>query len=141
MNFIFDANLSFRLAEGLAILESGNDPEWEVIVNCKHADRVEDLGEGATDPQVIEYAGKNNAIIISQDDDFKRIVGNKLLIKELKVGYILYKPPKRGCRYWDIVEAFIAGWKKIKENLKDKQPPFMYIIDSKGNMQEIKMFK
>lgn len=140
MNFIFDANLSFRLAEGLAILESGNDPDKEVIVSCKHANYVDDLGEGATDPQVIQYAGKNKAIIISQDDDFKRIQGNRVLIKELKVGYVLYKPPKHGCRYWEIVEAFIAGWKKLKDTLKDKEPPFMFIIDKKGNPQEIKMF-
>jgi predicted nuclease of predicted toxin-antitoxin system len=140
MNFIFDANLSFRLAEGLAILESGNDAEREVIANCKHADNVEDLGIGATDPQVIQYAGKNSAIIISQDDDFKRIEGNRLLIKELKVGYVLYKPPKRGCRYWDIVESFVSGWKTLKESLKDKEPPFMFIIDKKGSLQEIKMF-
>lgn len=133
MHLIFDANLSFRLADGLRSFESG-DVE-SVITRIDHADQL--LGEGATDPEVIAEAGKTGAIIISQDDDFKRIKSNRELIKDLKVGYIMYRPPKRGSRYWDIVESFVAGWREMKNKLAEKQPPFLYQIDKKGDLQEV----
>ena len=140
MNFLFDANLSYRLADGLNVLESGNDAEKEVIATCVHSDFIDELGTGAKDPQLISYASKSNSVIISQDDDFKRIQSNARMLKDLKVGYILYKPPKHGSRYWEIVESFILSWKELKVKLKDKEPPFVFIIDKKGKIAELPKF-
>jgi ISXO2-like transposase domain len=117
------------------ILEQGNDKSKEVIIHIDHADKL--LKIGATDPEVIIEAGKTNAIIISQDDDFKRIKSNLALIKQLKVGYVLYRPPKRGSRYWEIVEAFIGGWKTLKDKLTNDTPPFVYQIEKDGKIQKV----
>jgi len=132
MHLIFDANLSFRLAEALQILESG---DINSKVKIDHADSL--VGKGATDEDIIKVAGKTNAIIISQDDDFKRIKSNRELIKKLSVGYIMYRPPKHGSRYWEIVESFILGWQDLKQIISKTTQPFLYQIDRKGNIQEI----
>jgi predicted metal-dependent hydrolase len=132
MYFLFDANFSHRLAEGLKILEDGNDRAREVFVTIDHTEKIQSL-RSAPDADIILFAGKHNAIIVSQDDDFKRLKANKELIKTLKVGYVHYKPPKHGSRYWDIVESFIKGWKVLKEKLNDKEPPFVCQIDKAGN--------
>ena len=133
MHFIFDANLSFRLAEGLRIFESGDTRS--VITKIDHSDTL--LGKSASDEEIIKIAGKTNAIIISQDDDFKRIKSNKELIKQLGVGYVMYRPPKHGSRYWEIIESFVVGWQRLKMKLSEEKPPFLYQIDRKGNPQKI----
>ncbi|MFM9984885.1 MAG: DUF5615 family PIN-like protein [Flavobacteriales bacterium] len=135
MHFIFDANLSFRLSDGLEILEKGDTKS--AIKKIDHADKL--VGKGATDPDIIRIAGKTHAIIISQDDDFKRIKSNKELIKQLKVGYVMYRPPKHGSRYWEIVQSFILGWPEIKRVLASKRPPFLYQINKDGKMQEVEL--
>lgn len=138
MHYIFDANLSHRLAEGLHILEQGNDRSREPIVFIVHADKVGELGRGATDAQIIAYAGKTQAIIISQDDDFKRIKSNMQLLKGLSVGYVLYRTPKKGgARYWEIVEAFISGWKQLKTKIAETSLPFVLQVDRKGGISKI----
>jgi len=133
MHFIFDENLSHRLAEGLSLLESGDLSS--PITKISHMNQL--LEDGASDQEVIQEAGKTNAIIISQDDDFKRIRSHKALIKSLGVGYVMYRPPKRGSSYWDIVQAFIQGWPEIKNTLKEKKTPFLFQIDKNGKLAEI----
>ena len=137
MRYIFDANISFRLAEGLNILEKGNRNDVGGVIEILHADQIIELGKGATDAQIIEYAGANQTVIISQDDDFKRIKSNKELLKQLHVGYVLYIPPKHGMRYWEMVEAFICGWKDLKEKLHNEHAPFIFKIDKSGKIQKI----
>ncbi|MEO6832858.1 MAG: DUF5615 family PIN-like protein [Chitinophagaceae bacterium] len=133
MHFLFDANLSHRLAEALKVLEEGDDRGISVTIS--HADNL--LGRGATDMEVIQEAGKTKAIIISQDDDFKRIKSNATLMRQLQVGYVLYKPPKKGSRYWDIVVSFVQGWQRLKETLANRETPFVFTINAKGESQEV----
>jgi PIN like domain len=135
MHFIFDANLSKRLVEALRILESGvHDSD---VASIAHADQL--LKIGATDEEIITEAGKTNAIIISQDDDFKRIRSNKLLLKELGVGFIMYKPPKRGARYWEMVQAFVIAWPKITSMVRGKLPPFIIQLNAKGELSDVEL--
>lgn len=132
MHLIFDANFSHRLSAGLDILNKGNSDKF---IKIDHADTL--LGAGATDEEIIHEAGKTKAIIISQDDDFKRIRSNKLLIKALGVGYVLYRPPKHGCRYWEIVNAFILCWPKLKETLSTAKTPFIFELNKSGQLHEV----
>jgi hypothetical protein len=133
MHFIFDANLPHKLAEALLLLENGDTASK--VVGIDHADYL--LGQGTTDENIIIEAGKKHSIIISQDDDFKRIKSNANLLKELEVGFIMFKPPKRGARYWEIVTAFITGWPNIKNKLEGKTPPFIFQMNIKGELSEI----
>src|SRR5690606_16313622 len=110
MRFLFDANMPLRLAKGLELLDQEN--LRIVTVEIMHAD--EECGLGATDADIIQRAAQIKAVIVSEDDDFKRIKANKQLIEKLNIGYVLYKPPKkRGIRYWEKTVAFILSWEKL----------------------------
>lgn len=132
MDFLFDANMPARLAKGLALIDrenlNGN------VINIFHVDDL--LGMGATDEQVILKANEINAVIVSEDSDFKTVRRNKELVKKLKVGYVLYKPPSHGSRYWEKAISIILAWEKLKENVKKNTKPFMIKIDKKGEIHE-----
>jgi predicted nuclease of predicted toxin-antitoxin system len=135
MHFIFDAQMPVKLAIGLEALDKENNAGI-IKIKTHHADNDKELGRGATDAEIIVWAGKHKAIIISEDDDFKRIKSNKQLVKNLKVGYVLYKPPHHGSRYWEKVQAFIMGWERLKEKIKEIEKPFVLIINKKGEIKE-----
>lgn len=133
MYFIVDANMPSRLANGLELIDQEN-VSGNIKVQVKHSDDL--LGKGATDEQIIIFAGKVGGIIISEDDDFKRIKSNKKLVEKLNVGYVLYKPPKHGARYWEKAKAFILGWEHLKDKIKATSKPFIMIIDKSGHIKD-----
>lgn len=133
MHFIFDANMPKRLAEGIGKLDQQNISGVIKIVTS-HADDL--LGPSATDEEIILKASEIDAIILSEDDDFKRIKTNKALIKKLKVGYVLYKPPKHGSRYWEKAVAFILAWENLKAKVKATYKPFIFKINKSGEITE-----
>ena len=133
MYFIFDANMPPKLVTGLEALDQENSSN-ALKIKIVHSDHL--LNIGATDVEIIRKAGKLGAIIISQDDDFKRIKLNKQLVKKLKVGYVLYKPPTHGARYWEKVQAFILGWERLKQKIREIEKPFVLIINKKGDISQ-----
>ena len=131
MNFLFDAQMPARLAKGLEVIDQENNDK--VKTHCMfHADDI--AGKGSTDEQIIHKANEMQAIIISEDDDFRRIKSNKALVKKFKLGYVLYKPPQHGARYWEKVSAFILGWEKLKKMIEKSEKPFIFKIDKKGDI-------
>ena len=133
MHFIFDANLPLRLAKGLVYID--NDNLREIKVQISHADEL--CGPGHDDRDVIIKAHELGGIIISEDDDFKRIKENKALIRKLGVGYVLYKAPqKRGSLYWDKAKAIILAWEPLKARIRASSVPFIMNIDRKGNIHQ-----
>jgi len=133
MYFIFDANMPLRLVKGLELLDQENI-SGTVKIKIDHSDKVVKIA--ATDAEIIKYAAKVDAIIISEDDDFKRIKSNKELLKSLGVGYVLYRPPKHGARYWEKVQAFIFGWENLKRKITELTKPFVLIVNKKGEIFE-----
>ncbi len=134
MHFLFDAQMPVKLVNGLSELDQENR-HGLVNVQFSHADLM--VGQGATDAEVIlKAATLENAIIISEDDDFKRIKANKELIKKHNLGYVLYKPPKHGSRYWEKVVSFILAWEDLKKKIKATKRPFIFKIDKNGNIHE-----
>ena len=64
------------------------------------------------------------------------------LVKKLKVGYVLFKLPKKvGCTYDDIVSAFIRAWPELKQKLKNEKPPYMFVIDRTGGVDKHEKFR
>lgn len=134
MNFILDENMPPRLSKGLQSLDQENSIANPDIIKVIHSAEIK---RTATDEEIIKMASKRDAIIISQDDDFKRIKSNKVLIKQLKVGYVLYKPPsKTGLRYWEMVKSIILVWEPLKQRIRESEKPFFLIINRKGEISE-----
>lgn len=132
MNFLFDAQMPLRLAKGLPLIDKDNLSK--VTINIRHTDEVDGLGQGATDYEIIKKAYELDAVIVSEDDDFKRIKANKELVVKLKVGYVLYKPPKHGSRYWEKALGLIRSWENLKSKIKEIEKPFVLKIDKDGNI-------
>ena len=85
-----------------------------------------------TDEEIIEIAGEQKTIIVTQDEDFKRIKHYHQLYKQHRVGVIFYKSPSGGLTYWEVVKSFIRTWEDIKTDLSKFTPPFVCEIHKNG---------
>ena len=129
MTYIFDENYSYRLAEGLSILEEGN-VRSSIKTKITH---VKQLGlQSATDEEIIEHAGKIKGVIITMDKDFKHMKHYYALYKAHHCGVIVFRSSKNVIHYWDIVKSFINKWEELKVELSNNTPPFAFQINSKG---------
>lgn len=140
MYFLFDANMPIRLARAIEVLDLDN-PLGKKLVNQIHH-ISQHIDDKSPDTDVVRLAKKLNAIIVSQDDDYKSISATYELVKNLKVGYVLFKPPKKtGCSFEEIIIAFISAWPKLKEAVRGARRPFMFVIDSDGKVYNDGKFK
>ncbi len=129
MTYIFDENYSYRLAEGLRLIEEGN-LRSKIKIEITHVKFLQ--LEGATDEQLIEAAGKLNGRIITMDKDFRHMKHYYTLYKKHKTGVIIFRSSKGVIHYWDIVRSFINRWEELKEEISNATLPFAYQINSKG---------
>lgn len=131
MLFLFDAQMPLRLAKGLPLIDKDN--LRQINIEIIHADEI--LGEGVSDALIIHKAHELDAVIVSEDDDFKRIKANKDLVIKLKVGYVLYKAPKKhGSRYWEKAVALILAWENLKKMISEIEKPFVIKIERDGKL-------
>lgn len=129
ITYIFDENYSYRLAEGLKLIEDGN-LRSKIKIDITH---VKFLGLlGATDEKIIEAAGRHNGIIITLDKDFKHMKHYYSLYNKHKTGVIIFRPTKGVIHYWDMVKSFIIKWEELKEAVSKESLPFAFQINSKG---------
>lgn len=131
MRFLFDANCPVHLANGIKHLEKGNHKSKHQAEIFYIEDFV-DKTKSPTDEEIIELAGKEKAIIVTQDEDFKRIKHYHQLYKQHSVGVIFYKSPSGGMTYWEVVKTFIKSWEEMKDNLSKFTPPFVCEIHKTG---------
>jgi predicted nuclease of predicted toxin-antitoxin system len=132
MTYIFDENYSYRLAEGLRLIEEGN-LRSKIKIEITHVKFLQ--LEGATDEQLIEAAGKLGGTIITMDKDFRHMKHYYLLYKKFKAGVVIFRSSKGAIHYWDIVRSFINRWQELKEEISKATHPFAYQINSKGIQQ------
>ena len=129
MIYIFDENYSYRLAQGLILIEQGNFKS-KFPIEITH---VKLLGlEGSSDERLIEEAGKRNGVIITMDKDFRHMKHYYSLYKKYKTGVIIFRSSKGVIHYWDIVKSFINKWEELKEAISNDLLPFAYQINMKG---------
>ena len=142
MVFIFDENYSHRLAEGLNHFENGDRKNkaaeiWHIKGLAEHLKIKPKNGKSFTDEEVIEIAGKKKGIIITQDNDFKKIKHYHALYKEHNVGIVFFKTVINSKGYWNMVASIINKWYDLKSATENKHPPFCYSLDKK-NFEERK---
>jgi predicted nuclease of predicted toxin-antitoxin system len=140
MHFLFDEMMPFRLAKGLEILDADNEVGKPLVHSFTHM--TEHYKPGADDPDIVRLAKKLNAIVVSEDDDYKNITATCGLIKKLRIGYILFQLPKKiGSTYDDKVLAFIKAWPELKQKLKGEKPPYMFVINRNGKVDKHEKFR
>lgn len=136
MLFIFDENYPPGFVEGFAIIEKAdkrNPITSNVIYSCDFMGGV----QGSPDEDIIAKASQLNAVIVTQDSDFKRIKHYKPLLIEHKVGYIYFKTVKGRNSYWDVVRAFVNKWEEIKDKISKAEHPFAYEINKNGHLNQL----
>lgn len=138
MLFIFDENFPPALAAGFSILESANK-RTPFPVTVMHAIDFMDR-DGALDEEIIAAADQKNAVIITQDSDFKRIKHYKPLLIQHKVGYVYFKVPSGKYTYWEIVTAFISKWEDLKMKISTLNHPFAIEINKQGHISSTTSF-
>ena len=111
-----------RLAQGIELMDQENRDGININVKVSHI--VTLYGEGVLDPEVIQKTKELNAVLVSEDPDFYTIQANKILIKKLGIGCVVYKPPKHGIRFWEKCLSFINGWENMKELVRESTPLF-----------------
>jgi predicted nuclease of predicted toxin-antitoxin system len=129
MVFLFDENIPYKLAQGFMLIEEA-DKSPKIRATVTHIKILDK--EGITDEEVIELAGKMDAIIVTFDRDFRHIKSYYPLYKKHNVGIVLLKLDKKDSNYWGIVRILTNNWEKIKEKLHKERKPFVYEVDSKG---------
>ena len=129
MVYIFDENYSYRLAQGLSLIEQGN-LKSKIPIEITH---VKLLGlQGASDEDIIEEAGRRKGVIITMDKDFRHMKHYYNLYKTHGTGGVIFRSSKGVIHYWDIVTSFINKWEKLKEEIKNDSLPFAYQINKQG---------
>lgn len=136
MLFIFDENYPPGFVEGFAIIERSdrrNPIVSEVVYSCDFMGGI----QGSTDEEIITRASQLNAVIVTQDSDFKRIKHYKPLLVEHRVGYIYFKTASNKNLYWDMVRAFINKWEDLKKEIANCTHPFAFEINKSGQMSKL----
>jgi predicted nuclease of predicted toxin-antitoxin system len=140
MHFLFDENMPIQLARGVQLLDKENELGKPPVTIVDHI--CDHIKKGSPDTDVVRLAKKLGAVVVSQDDDYKTIQATHQLVKKLKIGYVLFKSPKKlGSTYDEIVQAFIGAWPALKEKLRDEKPPFMFTIHPNGKVSKDEKFR
>lgn len=125
MKVYIDENIAPQIAPGLHELQkplNKKDKHEFEVVTIK-----ETFGVGTKDEEWIPIAGKEGAIVITQDLRINSNSQQRSLYLESGLGIFFFKPPsKGGYQYWDLVKQVVNKWEEIKR-LAGKTPmPFAY---------------
>jgi len=129
-----DENFAPQLAEGLNVFQQH--------LNLKEKYKIEvlsikeEFGKGALDEYWIPIAGRQKAIVITQDLRIQTTRHQNELYKKYGLGVISFKPPSSGYSFWEMVEQLIKKWPEIKKTAKLNRP-FAYRCMSRGKLEKL----
>ena len=118
MIFLFDKNLSPRLAKGLKAFGE----------NVEHLD--DHLPADTPDVNILEYLYDHDMVLITRDKNIRRNDAEKGAIYKYKAGVFFLGGANLDA--WQIIEQVIRNWRRIKELSLNTSRPFAFSIRSKG---------
>lgn len=135
MKVYIDENIAPQIAPGLHHLQ---EPLNNKEKHCCEIISIKDhFGEGTKDEEWIPIAGREGAIVITQDLRINSNQQQKQLYLEHGLGIFFFKPPsKTGYLYWDLVKQVINHWEEIKHLSTKTKRPFAYRCTAKKNKFE-----
>lgn len=88
-----------------------------------------EFGSGIKDEDWIPRVAKNNACVITQDINIRRIRHQRELCEAQGLGMFYLKPPsKKGLSYWDQLKLIVKHWEEIIKKASKEKRPFSYQI-------------
>ena len=130
-----DENFAHQLADGLNVFQQhlNRTEKYKVqVLSIK-----ETFGQGVPDEKWIPVAGKEDAVVITQDLRIQTTKHQYELYKKYGLGVFFFKPPSNGYSFWEMVEQIIKRWPEIKKKTKNKRP-FAFRYRNKGKLEELK---
>ena len=122
MKFIFDENLSPKLARGLK--EFGEETS-----------HLRDyFAEGTSDEEWLRRIGEEGWTLITLDKRIRRRPIERDALKNYKVGAFFLGG--KTMRRWDYVKQIVRAWENIKHLAESETPPFAYQINTYGTKIE-----
>ena len=118
MKFLIDENLPSKMAKSLSAIEQ----------DVSHVTDV--LEAGATDVEVLEYAGNNDLFLITKDLRIRYRPNEKEAIKKHKVGVFLLGGKNR--QFFETYQQLIRNWPRILECAESTNRPFIKWVPPNG---------
>lgn len=131
MKFYVDENITPNIAKALAILQNPHSPENIEVFTIR-----EEFGKGTPDEEWIPKVAAKDGIVITQDINIHRARNQRVLYQKHGLGVVFFKPPKKGYKYWDLVEFYIKRWRVVKEEVKKLNKPFALVITPRSAKPE-----
>jgi hypothetical protein len=126
VTFLFDANMPKVLASVLRDLGK----------SVSHTDDIKELGRGALDPRVIEYAADHNQIVVSRDLAMAKEPWFAPDVKRLGAGVFFIRTGKHGkeLRLWPMAQLVFKGWDAMERFAEKNPPPFVALVKPNGTV-------
>ena len=126
MTFLFDANMPKILASVLRDLGK----------SVSHTDDIKELGRGALDPRVIQYAADHNQIVVSRDLAMAKEPWFAPDVRRLGAGVIFVRTGTHGkeMRLWPMAQLLVKGWDSIEQFARTNPLPFVALMKKNGNV-------
>ena len=130
MTIYVDENMPPQLARGLNMLQQPLNLKEREAIEVKSI--KDEFGQGTQDEDWIPKAGKENAIVITQDYRIQTDKNQFALYQEHGLGIFFFKPPsKNGFTYWEMVEQVIKRWDEVKKLASKEERPFAFRCSSR----------
>lgn len=135
MKIYIDENMPPQLAESLNILQkalnSKNNTNIEVLSIMK------EFGRGAKDEDWIPKAGKEKAVVITQDYRIQTTRHQRDLFQKHGLGMFFISAPKKGLSFWEMTKLLINRWEEILKIIRKNKTPFAYRCTKKKPFESI----
>jgi len=131
-----DENFAPQLAKSLDLLQ--NHLNLKEKYQYKVMSIQEKYGRGVQDEDWIPKAGKEKAIVITQDLRIQTTRHQRDLYQTFGLGVFFIKAPsKKGFSFWDMTTQLIKRWPEIKKLSSNTKRPFAFRCTSKQAHFEI----
>lgn len=126
MTFLLDENISFRIADAFSQLGK----------SVRHVAKVEELGRGSTDLEILRFIQRREWRLISLDRRILRPAHKKAEFLALGcAGYFLKTSSRRRQDPWTVIEILVARWREIEAHAQQTAPPYAMLIRPTGTLR------
>jgi len=131
-----DENLPKDLANGLNMLQKGQNGKNNISIEVVSI--LEVFGRGAKDEDWIPEVGKNNGIVVTQDDRIQTQKHQRELYLNNNVGILFINPPsKKGFSYWEMTKLLVNRWEEIIGIIRGTKAPYAFKCTAKTKFAKV----
>ena len=128
MKLLFDNNMSHPLARALRLLSRP----------VTHVRDIDQLGGGATDDLILNYAASRGYCVLSKDAAIIRTPQFRAIIQEEGVGFFMLRQGRaRKLRAWDEAKLVVKAFDNIERFADDTPRPFVAEIIRSGRVKRL----